>query len=504
MAIQISVEHQSKLFKEHFEEENNDRIIFSGAFGIGKTYFLDKFFAPTDSEYLAVKLAPVNYSVSANEDIFKLIKYDILFELLLHHGLKLDTDSVLINRSIAYGVALPGKVQSIAEGFMKVLPLLNKSAEDVPTVVGALYGWLTAIQELEKERTVPGADSEVEKAAEEMAKHFTLEADHITAFLEESIAKLAAAKQAKAKVLIIDDLDRIDPEHIFRLFNIFSAHLDYHKTNRNKFGFDKVVFVCDIQNIKNIFLTRYGANTDFSGYIDKFYSKEVYFFNNAAEVRKAVDDIVRAVQFDEKSSHYYQEHVLRGDRANGRSLLEVILTELVHAEALMVRRIMTGYQVKSRLNAGPLGLNTPSAPEIKDWQIPAAISLKILHKILGGSEPMEKALRRAMRQERSEEYKAFAESHQDWLIGLVLPILDYEHHQFTHDPSAVFNHEISGTGQRVGYSLYEYGDGRRLYYGKLVSVNGVVHHTSSAVFRLDFFTMLYQAFEVLQKTGYLR
>jgi len=43
MAIKISIEHQSTLFKTHFEEENNDRIIFSGAFGIGKTYFLEQF-----------------------------------------------------------------------------------------------------------------------------------------------------------------------------------------------------------------------------------------------------------------------------------------------------------------------------------------------------------------------------------------------------------------------------------------------------------------------------
>ncbi|MBD2768470.1 hypothetical protein IC235_11270 [Hymenobacter sp. BT664] len=504
MSIQISIKHQSALFKEHFEEENNDRIIFSGAFGIGKTYFLDKFFAPTNSEYLAVKLAPVNYSVSANEDIFKLIKYDVLFELLLHHGLELDTDPVVINRSVAYGVAMPGKAQSIAEGFMKVLPLLNKSAEGIPTIVGALYGWLTTIQELEKERNMPGVDSEVEKAAEEIAKHFTLEADHITAFLEESITRLATEKQAKVKVLIIDDLDRIDPEHIFRLFNIFSAHLDYHKTNRNKFGFDKVLFVCDIKNIKNIFLTRYGADTDFSGYIDKFYSKEVYFFNNAAEVRKAVDKIVQAVQFNEESKHYYEEHILRGDRGNGRSLLEVVLTELVHAEALMVRRIMTGYNVRSRLNAGSLGLSSPSAHEVRDWQIPAAVSLKILHKILGGSEPMEKALRRTMQHERSEEYKTFAEIHQDWLIGLMLPILGYEQHQFTHDLNAAFNYRNPHNEQSVQYNLYKYGSGRNLYYGNLISLNGNNVMAPTIVFKIDFFGLLHQAFGILQKTGYLR
>jgi len=45
MAIQISIKHQRAFFKEHFENENNDLITFSGAFGIEKTFFLYKFFA---------------------------------------------------------------------------------------------------------------------------------------------------------------------------------------------------------------------------------------------------------------------------------------------------------------------------------------------------------------------------------------------------------------------------------------------------------------------------
>lgn len=70
-----------KQFIEHLGIENNNRIIFSGAFGTGKTYFLEKFFKDHES-YEAIHLFPVNYSVASNEDIFELIKYDILFKLL--------------------------------------------------------------------------------------------------------------------------------------------------------------------------------------------------------------------------------------------------------------------------------------------------------------------------------------------------------------------------------------------------------------------------------------
>jgi len=504
MAIKISIEHQSALFKKHFEEENNDRIILSGAFGIGKTYFLEQFFTPANTDYLAIKLAPVNYSVSANEDIFKLIKYDILFELLLRHDLKLDTEAQLISREVAYGVLLPAKVQSITESLLKVLPILNKAADEIPTVIAALQGWFTTIAEIEKARAVPGPDAPAESFMETISRTYSLEVDYITEFLEESLNKLVAAKGAKSKVLIIDDLDRIDPEHIFRLFNIFSAHLDYHKTNRNKFGFDKVVFVCDIKNIKNIFLTRYGADTDFSGYIDKFYSQEIYFFTNTEEVKKAVSELVQEVQYEEQHAWYYHDYILRGDRDDRRGFLEIILTELVYAEALMVRRIVSTYKAPSQLDKD-LGLVDYSGQSIKEWQMSAAIALRILYKILGGSEPMEKALHRLINYERSPEYIRFATHHEDWLVGMVLPIvsspstfnINFEKKHSYRNPA---NEE-----QSWQYNLTQYGHKNSMYYAKIQELNKTSYANKQEMnLHLEFFSLLHQAFLLLDKVGYLR
>ena len=39
---------------------------------------------------------------------------------------------------------------------------------------------------------------------------------------------------------------------------------------RSKFGFDKIITVCDYDNIKKIYAHLYGADTDFNGYINKF------------------------------------------------------------------------------------------------------------------------------------------------------------------------------------------------------------------------------------------
>ena len=74
---------------------------------------------------------------------------------------------------------------------------------------------------------------------------------------------------SRETVLIIDDLDRLDPEHIFRLFNVFSAHYD-NQNEKNKFGFDKVIFVCDVENVRKIFHYKYGLDVEFNGYIDEF------------------------------------------------------------------------------------------------------------------------------------------------------------------------------------------------------------------------------------------
>ena len=65
-----------------FVKKNNDRILFSGIFGIGKTYFLDKFFKENKGKYEYFHLYPVNYQILQNNDVVELLKYDILISLL--------------------------------------------------------------------------------------------------------------------------------------------------------------------------------------------------------------------------------------------------------------------------------------------------------------------------------------------------------------------------------------------------------------------------------------
>ena len=83
------IEIPGKHFTRHLQLEGNDRIIFSGKYGSGKSTFLKEFFKDETQEklfsterYEVVRIYPVNYSVSSNEDIFRLIKYDLILELI--------------------------------------------------------------------------------------------------------------------------------------------------------------------------------------------------------------------------------------------------------------------------------------------------------------------------------------------------------------------------------------------------------------------------------------
>ena len=81
--MEISIDKEKKRFYQFIGEEGNNNIIFSGVFGIGKSYFLNKFFNEFHKdEYIGIFLSPVSYSVASNEDIFEYIKVDVLLQIL--------------------------------------------------------------------------------------------------------------------------------------------------------------------------------------------------------------------------------------------------------------------------------------------------------------------------------------------------------------------------------------------------------------------------------------
>lgn len=87
-------------FYEHMKA--NPRTILSSKFGDGKSYFLKEFkdaeFVKKD--YVFLTIYPVNYQVASNEDIFSLIKRDVIYQLLWNEMI---SDDVAISNDIICG-----------------------------------------------------------------------------------------------------------------------------------------------------------------------------------------------------------------------------------------------------------------------------------------------------------------------------------------------------------------------------------------------------------------
>lgn len=93
-------------------------------------------------------------------------------------------------------------------------------------------------------------------------------------------------------MLIIEDLDRIDPGHLFRILNVLGAHIDV-EDDTNKFGFDNIVAVLDYYTTKHIFHHFYGEKADYSGYIAKFCCHNIFEYSLRKEARRQLCELLQ-------------------------------------------------------------------------------------------------------------------------------------------------------------------------------------------------------------------
>lgn len=106
-------------------------------------------------------------------------------------------------------------------------------------------------------------------------------------------------------VLIIEDLDRIDPAHLFRIMNVLSSQVDnpYYSEvpNGNKFGFDKIILVMDYEIARHLFHHFYGKEANYEGYMNKFLNTLPYSYSIKEEahrqVRQKILDICKRKKF---------------------------------------------------------------------------------------------------------------------------------------------------------------------------------------------------------------
>lgn len=275
-------------FKKHLEIEGNERILFSGKFGIGKTFFLRDFFEKNKTKYEVFHLFPVNYQISSSKDIFDILKYDILVALLNENKEK---DIDLFEKSDI------GIFQYIKQNF-SLNSALNKSVSYLEVIeLGKILGRpLKDMLELDKKykKYINSEEGFIKNFISKIEKENVTETDYLSYILNNAIKKFKG--ENKESVLVLDDLDRLDPEHIFRVLNVFSAFFD--RDGRNKFGFDKIILVADYNNLKSIFHHRYGKKTCEKGYFNKFYSIKVFDFDNSKVIKSFLSNFLKEIKTD--------------------------------------------------------------------------------------------------------------------------------------------------------------------------------------------------------------
>ncbi len=287
----IPIDNAIKDFKHHLDA--HDRTILSARFGDGKSFFLSHFVENDDvaKRYTFLTIFPVNYQVIENSDIFELIKRDILLQMLLKGIIETDVE---ISDEVALALHLQNKSLDFAESFLPLLSDLSFNEDAAKTISAALAGktlFKTIKQKLDNLKN-QSRDSQLVSFFNYVEQNPIVGQDAISYIIQKCLQQYKDKYPEKRVVLVIEDLDRIDPAHLFRILNIFSAHIDFcyrlgdqpDKTLAgNKFGLDKVIFVMDYDNVGKIYSHFYGVDTSFNGYIKKFCSSNYFKFSLSEE-----------------------------------------------------------------------------------------------------------------------------------------------------------------------------------------------------------------------------
>lgn len=255
--------------------EKTDRIILSAKFDDGKTYLLNKLRndAVMKDEYEFFTIYPVNYSVAKNEDVFEYIKRDIIVQFYEKKLLEKIDLNALFGSEFTFD-----DLTSVVSFLLSCVP------------TGEFYNNVFK-KFLEKKEEYEEKKHTVDKYLSRFANAAgcIYEEDGYTKLIRRAIKWISQDHslnggewKAKKPVLIIEDLDRLDPKHLFRILNVVSAHID--DSNRpdivgNKFGFNNIVLVMDYDVTKHIFHHFYGEQACYEGYMSKFLSREPFRYS---------------------------------------------------------------------------------------------------------------------------------------------------------------------------------------------------------------------------------
>lgn len=289
----IDITRELARFEEHLEL--NAQTILSAKFGDGKTYFLNEYIHQHEHETFFVVLHPVNYIVSSNEDIFEYIKRDILCSLVHREEFQEIEWDQAVREILNYDTMLE-TVDTIASnipfGNFPMIPFhLFKKVDDKYAID----------KYFDRFKNTTGG---------------LFEFDQFSFAIQRTIDEIK--KKGLRTILIIEDLDRIDPEHLFRILNVFGAHVDDKEgKSTNKFCFDNIVVVLDYDTTRHIFHHFYGTQANYKGYISKFMSSYPFRYSITEVARDQLMVYLKNECHIELLDEFPKD-------INGKSLLETV------------------------------------------------------------------------------------------------------------------------------------------------------------------------------------
>jgi len=472
----IDISNHLELFKEHIENKENLRIVVSGAFGSGKTYFLNNFFKD-NSEYNLIKLYPVSYSVASNEDIFELIKFDVLFELLCNPDVQFDKE--YFDRLLTSQVFVQQNAFDILKPLIEKIPKIGKATT---TATEIMIAFSEKYEKFHKNVQVDDLKKAIGYIKQIKAAIASVEEDSITELIRASVQSLSG--ENKKTVLLIDDLDRIDPEHIFRILNVFSSHFDIH-TNENKFFFDKIILVCDVDNIRTIFHNRYGSNIDFSGYIDKFYSRNIFRFDNNLNVEQFIERCIQLIACNDVTKHaigireYSTQYIF----------LVCILKDLLSRHYINLRKLLA----LNKLPFSKVDVLAPSLPggqRLSRTAHPIIVIVDLLVEILGSKKVLFEAV------SDLQNFNISVESQSNEFAGLILPLLGIKENKL--DRNKIYSFFNSEKGLSFKYRLLATQDG--VFYADFnIETQAYDHNTDFVSQQINVLNLFLQLIQQLDK-----
>jgi len=309
-------------------DDDNKQILLSGPFGSGKTTFLKKYFE-SRKDYNIFRIFPVNYVLHDNSDIFEILKYDIILELINKDAFQvLDIDNLT---KYVFSIA-----QSVDKAVGKIINRFSETGKSVVEAAEIIEKSLQQNQSEFKKLEDPLLSVRAFLNITKTYKKYSNK-DYVTSVIQEKLKLLSNEGNSK-NVLIVDDMDRIDPDHLFRIISIFSSHIDMD-TQENKFGFDKIIFVGDNENFRSMYLHRYGILNNYNAYISKLCSKSPFNFDPDRELYLQIIDVIDGIKFKYLGSDNSFSLYDKKNPAKNR-YLNYIVCSLIKSGAISLRELI--------------------------------------------------------------------------------------------------------------------------------------------------------------------